>query len=859
MSNEKKNLQQNPSRYFRVLTAVLFLADVVLAPWLREGNRSFSVRVFIQSVKAVGGIEKFALTEAGKGNIEGIANLTMSYWCIYLIIVLGAVLLLRAAWLLAGRKERFLSGAAYALGFLYLCAFMVFNYYGYSGGMIVGMLLVFLDAMLGKYLDERQALREAEAALRAKEQAEKEEKKRREAFPGRYGSEFYRVIFKNFRANIRDFLLFLAGAVLTMTVLLVIWGMEQGCGGIRLLGASALQQQIASSLKQLLPVFMLLAVLMLSLIISGYLRTRMKNYSMYIALGIRNKTLIRIIGLEYGTCILAALAGGILLGLASLKIIGVPIAGNLLRMLPPAVLCYLLVVLISTLVNYHIFEFKNVLRYNRSSANEPVPRYGAGVMMGIGLFVMLGSLGLFARRGSGEDLYILGGLIAGFGLFLYGAAIRILKKRVARLQVTETGLLTILPWRNRFRTNVRFLFLLTALQIMLFGIFLPRLAAQGIPPEKTAPYDYVAMVYDSDLSDLQGLKKEGTLQELPMLRATTPLGADISRLKKDYRTVLWPQGQHIAVSESSYRKLCRQAGKTPQKLNLSADGHRVHIVMQQNAASEAHNLEWYSGGGGNLFRLGQPLVAYDRNQVTRTYIPHDATYERTNLVGALHAGNQENILVLSDSYFRSVYSKERTPRNPSVSIPPSAVKEGPDRLVLIQVKKAGTESREDIEGVLEKIQKRHSSDRQYDESIRTWYSVAKAEKNNGAAVGFTRRMEEMTAVGLVLMVLFTFCIRYSLAGAEQRKEYRLLGTLGMNDREQEKLFSREARTYVVCSMGSALALAAPFAALLPVLRMFRRSQSLLYLRNLMGLGGGTIAVLLLALTMLTRYYRRVNR
>lgn len=853
MSNEKKNLQQNPSRYFRVLTAVLFLADVVLAPWLREGNRSFSVRVFIQGVKAAGGIEKFALTEAGKGNTEGIANLTMNYWCIYLIIVLGAVLLLRAAWLLAGRKERFLSGTAYALGLLYLCAFMIFNYYGYSGGMVVGMLLVFLDAMLGKYLDERQALREAEEALRAKEQAEKEEKKRREAFPGRYGSEFYRVIFKNFRANIRDFLLFLAGAVLTMTVLLVIWGMEQGCGGIRLLGASALQQQIASSLKQLLPVFMLLAVLMLSLIISGYLRTRMKNYSMYIALGIRNKTLIRIIGLEYGTCILTALAGGILLGLATLKIIGVPIAGNLLRMLPPAVLCYLLVVLISTLVNYHIFEFKNVLRYNRSAANEPVPRYGAGVMMGIGLFVMLGSLSLFARRGSGEDLYILGGLIAGFGLFLYGAATRILKKRVARLQVTETGLLTILPWRNRFRTNVRFLFLLTALQIMLFGIFLPRLAAQGIPPEKTAPYDYVAMVYDSDL---QGLKKEGTLQELPMLRATTPLGADISRLKKDYRTVLWPQGQHIAVSESSYRKLCRQAGKTPQKLNLSADGHRVHIVMQQNAASEAHNLEWYSGGGGNLFRLGQPLVAYDRNQVTRTYIPHDATYERTNLVGALHAGNQENILVLSDSYFRSVYSQKRQARDPSVSIPPSAVKEGPDRLVLIRVK---TEQNRAVESVLEKIQKRHSSDLQYDESIRTWYGVAKAEKNNEAAAGFARRMEEMTAVGLLLMVLFTFCIRYSLAGAEQRKEYRLLGTLGMNDREQEKLFNREARTYVLCSMGAALVLSAPFAALLPFLRMFSRSQSLLYLRNLLGLGGGTMAVLLLVLTMLTRYYRRVNR
>ena len=60
-------------------------------------------------------------------------------------------------------------------------------------------------------------------------------------------------------------------------------------------------------------------------------------------------------------------------------------------------------------------------------------------------------------------------------------------------------------------------------------------------------------------------------------------------------------------------------------------------------------------------------------------------------------------------------------------------------------------------------------------------------------------------------------------------------------------------------MGAALVLSAPFAALLPLLRMFRQSQSLLYLRNLLGLGGGTMAVLLLVLMMLTRYYRRVNR
>ena len=141
MSNEKKNLQQNPSRYFRVLTAVLFLADVVLAPWLREGNRSFSVRVFIQGVKAAGGIEKFALTEAGKGNTEGIANLTMNYWCIYLIIVLGAALVLSAPFAVL---LPFLRMFRRSQSLLYLR-----NLLGLGGGTMAVLLLVLM--MLTRY------------------------------------------------------------------------------------------------------------------------------------------------------------------------------------------------------------------------------------------------------------------------------------------------------------------------------------------------------------------------------------------------------------------------------------------------------------------------------------------------------------------------------------------------------------------------------------------------------------------------------------------------------------------------------------------------------------------------------------
>lgn len=853
--DKKTGKRRTPSQALHLLIGILFILNGWFCPWFSDGKRTYTLIRFLRSVQEAGGIAAFSKSAVTDGDNLMVANLTLSYYSLWLVGILAGVLLIRTFWILAGYKGRILSVIGLGLAFLYVCVFMIFNYYSYGIGLLVGMLLMLADGMLGKFLDERMVLQTESARVRARAKAEKEERKRREGFPGRYGREFYRVIFKNFWSNIRDFLMFLGGATLTMMMMHIIWSMEKSCGGIKLIGASALQLEIGTNMRQMLPLVLMLAVLMLSMIINSYLKTRMKNYGIYTALGIRSKTLIQIVGLEYGTCILMALIFGSVLGmLVMFRYNGSGFAIHI-----EGVLCYLGAILLSTLINYHLFEFKNIMRYNRSAANEKVFFGGTGILVTLGVLLVLFSIGTFSKRGNSENIYSLGILVLGVAFCLYGIMAKWLKKQEQKLRKNPEKVLEVLPWRNRFQTNYLFLMLLIALEVTLFGIFIPKLAADRIDGEPSSPYDYVAMAYETDTSDVSALSKEAGAKtlEIPMLRATTPLGANISWIKQDYRTVLWPQGQHVAISESSYQKLCQKAGLQPEKLSLTKDGTRVHIVIQQDAAMPAHNLEWYSGGSGNLFRIGQPLLSYDPNVVAHIYLRHQATYERRILTGSLQGGTQENLVVLSDAYFNRIYRMHRVERDPSGTTTPSEAKEGPSRLILIQLK-AGSNPQK-VEKILNRVESRHVSDQQYDESIRSYYKTSKCEEDNRSSQAFRHRMNQIIAAGLFLMVLFSFCIKLSLGQEEQKREYQLLDTLGMGEGEQKRLFDREMKRYILGSMGVSVLLTLPFAGLLPYLRMITGIQLGEYWKSL-GLLLGVCAVgLYIALEILARHFRRVNR
>ena len=57
---------------------------------------------------------------------------------------------------------------------------------------------------------------------------------------------------------------------------------------------------------------------------------------------------------------------------------------------------------------------------------------------------------------------------------------------------------------------------------------------------------------------------------------------DNSEKLDDARAVIMPQGQHIGISETTYKELNKALGKKSEKMNLSADGKEIYKVIKSN-------------------------------------------------------------------------------------------------------------------------------------------------------------------------------------------------------------------------------------------------------------------------------------
>ena len=100
---------------------------------------------------------------------------------------------------------------------------------------------------------------------------------------------------------------------------------------------------------------------------------------------------------------------------------------------------------------------------------------------------------------------------------------------------------------------------------MLFAVFAPPFAASQINQnvESMYPYDVVCMVYEEDLPKIQKLGEtcQAQILRFPMVRMTSLYGSDSQIMQMGIRSVKWPQGQHVAIAESTYEILRKEAGK----------------------------------------------------------------------------------------------------------------------------------------------------------------------------------------------------------------------------------------------------------------------------------------------------------
>ena len=75
-----------------------------------------------------------------------------------------------------------------------------------------------------------------------------------------------------------------------------------------------------------------------------------------------------------------------------------------------------------------------------------------------------------------------------------------------------------------------------------------------------------------------------------MVRMTSLYGSDQIPSWAGPRPVQWPQGQHIAISETSYHQMRERMGKKANNLALS--GEAMHVVYQQDLSVKTNTIAW---------------------------------------------------------------------------------------------------------------------------------------------------------------------------------------------------------------------------------------------------------------------------
>lgn len=836
MKKEKGNKTgRDARRILGIIMSAVFVVSVLTLKWMVFMGKRYTLPLFLKAVHVSGGLPEY-FSQMTKTALETVTSereyveFLPSYFLLYVILAAAVLSVLRIVLLILHKNVRFLKIMIYGMVLAVFLVLLTFGGYVPDVGLIASVIAVGIDCLGGRYLEERQQIRRDAEALKKEETEQKKEKKQRKYFPGRYDRGFYHVVWKNFIYNRKSYFLFILGAGGVVTILHTLLGVQSALksGGAGI--GTGYENGMQRILEEIFPVSACFSVLILSLIITHYLRTRMHNYSIFNSLGIRKNTLRLIIGIEYAVCLLLSLAAGLILSGGLLFLAKRTVFANIAQSgwsvgWPKTALVtggiYTAAVIVSSLVNYHLFEHKSLLQIStRRQEPEKLPR--RFIIPGIiaGLAVMAAAVARYWLPPNTERFSANIWMLAGSFILFYFLFARITAVRSRQGESRGETLLSVLPWRYRFKTNYRFWYLLFAFHLLAGMIYIPEFAAAQAAGDTDAlyPYDFVCMSYEEDEDFFSNLSDtyDVDIQTLPMLRVTTPLGAPYTwkqAAANQYMSVLWPQGQHIAVPEKSYRELKEAAGEEPGSLKLKEK--EIHVVFQQDTSVKSHPLEWYIGDKEPRLRIGQPIRNYIFMEREMLFPEYDMkSSERSILTGMFQQGRQENIVVFSDEVFDGLYHN-------------GTGNEGPTRLKLI---KCGEENYGKIERELGTFAERHKNDAAWDDRIQPYYAKRTSAAETDAEHYFKKTACLAVLAGLLTGSFFIFFIKYGLEKEELVRKFSQLKCVGMAKKRRVGLLKGEMAKIIWGSYLSAMILSLPFVCAAAKLRMFKAGETAAYLK-----------------------------
>ena len=327
-----------------------------------------------------------------------------------------------------------------------------------------------------------------------------------------------------------------------------------------------------------------------------YIDFKAKHMELFIQLGIRKKTFLIMLIEEFSLCALAGVLIGGSLGL---------LITRAFTSIGWALLLYTGLIILA--MAFHQEKILRLIQFRPREQTKPDrPNYRwTPLFLLIGLLALIITFWWFHRRKSAETLLVISTLIiALWGLFL-GIGGFYVKRRREKI--------TLMLSRNdlfyRFHKSINVLMLVSLLQVLITGIFLPRVVTfQQTAVDNLFPYDVV--------------------------------------------------GQHIGVSETTYQQLRQANDLEKQPLHLKKG--QWHVVYQQAISIRGQPIDWDPQSVRPRLRIGTPLESYNTANVDVIFPMRTIkSQERLILTGMFQRGLQENILVVADEEFATLSKKDQ--------------------------------------------------------------------------------------------------------------------------------------------------------------------------------------------------------
>lgn len=457
-----------------------------------------------------------------------------------------------------------------------------------------------------------------------------------------------KIIYKNFRSNLKNYILFFLSNIVAIMELFVFYGIRS------IIKSSITDKVTAEALKTDFQIAVgIIAVNTLMLMFYAmkcYIKLRIKDYSMFLVLGMKKKAVSLLLLFEYCIGCVISLIFGIGVGRILLYIIQRLLVKYYPRYIQMHALGYQIyknVCLASILIMVLVFVILLIWLDGRSlgmlmaedKKNEKRPASYMWIILAvIGIVLMI--VGIILYCGSDTQyLYAHGGLLMGlilavvFGLALFLNLLKKCKNFYYR------HMLDLNQLYSRYLNHMIILVLLIVVHFFSLSYLVVQ-TAELLPLDQYRsqyPYDVIWITEKDNKGYAKKLAStyNGTVTEVPMIRVSTYYGAN-----------------HIGISEKTYRKLSKS-----QALNLKENQIAVRIEnsdAKQEDIKDSAYWEVYSTLYAGKYFGKQDSDTLKENEDIHFNIQSICTQ---TIVGKYSTdGWHENIIVFSDEYFNKQWN-----------------------------------------------------------------------------------------------------------------------------------------------------------------------------------------------------------